>query len=188
MKKKLTKSQIRQQNARKDYEEFGLTVKEIADKYGYKQHTLRGYIHRHNWQQDLSKIKENTIKHLSIIIHEDIDILKDNLFNPDSTAGEVEEIQKLATIMMATAKGNVSVVKQTFFDKDGVLIEKVREVQTIKPDAKCGQFYLELSEKLATMVDIGEFETDAELEERYKRYEENLKKQQEEFENRIIDE
>ena len=38
------------------------------------------------------------------------------------------------------------------------------------------------------MGDIGEFETDEELEDRYKGYEENLKKEREIFENRVIDE
>ena len=106
----------------------------------------------------------------------------------DETSNEIDEIQNLATVMMNVAKGNVSVIERTFIKQEnGELKEKVRHIKPIRPDPRAGAFYLELSEKLATMVDIGEFETDAELEERYKGYYEKLKKQREEFANRVIE-
>jgi len=202
-KKKLTKSQQRKADARKDYEKNGLSVKEIAIKYDYKKATIESYISKEGWQKlpskDLQETKEKAKEYLSVIFNEDMEELKRKLFGgktlneedetSDRILEEIDEIQNLATVMMSVAKGNASVIEKTFMKKDGELEEMFRSIKPIRPDPRAGAFYLELSEKLATMVDIGEFETDEELEERYKEYyEEKLKKQREEFANRVIDE
>ena len=188
--KKLTKAQIKKANAREDYEKHGLTPTEIAIKYGYIIGTVRKYIKRDGWQKppskDLQETKDKADEYLAVTFNEDIETLKNKLFG-EETSNEIDEIQNLATVMMSVAKGNVSIVERTFMWEDGKLVEKFRHVKPIRPDPRAGAFYLELSERLATMIDVGEFETDAELEERYKGYYEKLKKQREEYANRIIE-
>jgi len=190
-KKKLTKAQIKKANAREDYEKHGLTPKEIAIKYGYKsKNIIEVYISKEGWQKppskDLQETKDKADEYLAITFNEDIETLKNKLFG-EETSNEIDEIQNLATVMMSVAKGNVSVIERTYMWEDGKLVEKFRHVKPIRPDPRAGAFYLELSERLATMIDVGEFETDAELEERYKGYYEKLKKQREEYANRIIE-
>jgi len=182
----------RKSDARKDYEEHGLSINELVMKYGYSKGTIKNYVSREKWQKPLSKdlqeTKEKAEEYLATTFHEDFKTLKSKLFG-DETSNEIDEIQNLATVMMSVAKGNASVIEKTFMKKDGEFEERFRNVKPIRPDPRAGAFYLELSEKLATMVDIGEFETDAEIEERYKGYyEKKIKQQREEFANRVIDE
>jgi len=189
-KKKLTKSQQRKADAREDYEKNGLAVKEIVIKYGYKKATIEGYISKEGWQKspskDLQETKEKAEAYLATTFNEDMKELKSKLFG-DETSNEIDEIQNLATVMMSVAKGNASVIEKTFMKKDDEFEERFRNVKPIRPDPRAGAFYLELSEKLATMVDIGEFETDAELEERYKGYMEKAMRQKEEYTNRNLE-
>ena len=193
--KKLTKSQIKKLNARKSYEVDGLSIDEIVAMYGYTKGTVKGYVSKEGWQKqprkDLQDTANKAMTHLSMLTGENLEELKENLFggSGDKTdTNEVNEIETLATVMMAVARGSVSMVKQTFIEKDGEFKEKYREVQPIRPDARCGLFYLELSEKLASMVDIGVFETEQEKEKRFKGYQERKKKEREEFANRALDE
>ena len=182
----------RKTDARKDYEEHGLSIDELVMKYGYSKGTIKNYVSREKWQKNTIKdIKETAQKakqHLSILFDMDTETLHDNLFK-NGASNEIDEIQNLATIMLIVAKGGASTVKRTFVKQEnGELKEKVREVSAIRPDVRAGQFFMELTEKLATMVDVGEFETDEELEERYKGYyEKKLKQQREEFTNRVIE-
>ena len=141
-----------------------------------------------NTIKDIKETAQKAKQHLSILFDMDTETLHDNLFK-NETSNEIDEIQNLATIMLVVAKGGASTVKRTFIKQEnGELKEKVREVSAIRPDVRAGQFFMELTEKLATMVDIGEFETDVELEERYKGYyEKKIKQQREEFANRVIE-
>jgi hypothetical protein len=172
-----------------DYE-LGLTVKQLSIKYETKVETIKSRIKRGKWQRqpkkDLMETVEKAKAHLQELTGMDSESLKEQLFSEESD--EVGEIQDLATIMLIVAKGGASTVKSTFVkDENGELQEKTREVAGIRPDVRAGMFFMELLEKLATMVDIGEFETDEELEARYKGYEERKKKEREEFANRVIE-
>jgi len=111
----------RKSDARKDYEEHGLSIDELVMKYGYSKGTIKNYVSREKWQKPLSKdlqeTKDKAEKYLATTFHEDFKTLKSKLFG-DETSNEIDEIQNLATVMMSVAKGNVSVIERTFIKQE----------------------------------------------------------------------
>jgi len=41
----------RKSDARKDYEEHGLSINELVMKYGYSKGTIKNYVSREKWQK-----------------------------------------------------------------------------------------------------------------------------------------
>ena len=109
--------------------------------------------------------------------------LKNKLEHEDHEDDQREYIKTLKYALLLHAQGAINTVETTFIDGK----EKHRKVKSNPPNARSAQMFFEVDERLASMDDMGEYETDAELEERYKGYREKKLKEREEFMNRKID-
>jgi transposase len=175
---------------RDEYENQGMSPDELASKYGREKETVKNWIRDKGWTLPTKEQLDKVVKHTEDLLTEigfSGEELKKAIRESDSNDAEFEYIETLKYTLLSVGLGKYKKVKKTYSIKDGKLVERFREIQSIPPDTRASQMFFEIDEKLASWQDIGDYETDAELEERYKGYREKKLKEREEFINRKID-
>jgi len=171
----------------------GLGIVDILRKYEtVTRSSLFRWIKNEGWEEPIKKKLDSAVKDATTMLSA-IGFSGEEIKAKIKEAGEdknleFELIETLKFTLLGVALGKYSKVKSIYSLKDDSLTEVQREVTTIPPDVRASAEFFRIDELLASFQDIGEYETDEELEARYKRYREEKIAEREKFMNRKIDE
>jgi hypothetical protein len=170
---------------KRDYES-GLELDALSIKYDTKKETIKSRAKRGKWKKPTkTELAEMILKTEDYLYLNGIDpiALKNELENEDNEKGELEYIKTLKYALLLHAQGSVNSVETTFIEGR----EKHKKVKSNPPNPRSAQMFFEVDDRLASMVDIKEYETEQEKTDRFKSYQIRKRKEREEFANRILE-